>query len=153
MTKNEFDNNGLSFGLTCVILGFILQVVFWGNDIFIWVSVMLIGFGIAGIGVEHEKVYKNSGGASFGVGVLFLLVSFLGVFFFDSVWLKILFILPLMFGIYGVISGLLFYKKMKVNIKVKEVKSRGDMSGWFNLNNISSIIAIISSISTIISNF
>lgn len=153
MAKNEIDNNGLSLGLTFVILGFILQIIFWGNDIFIWVSVILIGFGIAGIGMEFEKVVKNSGGASFGVGVLFLLFSFLGVTFFDSVWLKIIFVFPMMFGIYGVISGSLLYKKIRENVEVKNVKDKKEIPNFISLENVASIIAIISSISTIIANF
>ena len=129
MSKEDLGNTGLSLGLTFIVLGIIIQFVFLDYELALWIATFLIGFGIAGMGIEIEKTNSGKGFDSIGVGTLFFLPSFLSLFNFSNVWIKIILMIPLMIGIFGIILGIskqINLRKNNKNIKENSILNTGE---------------------------
>jgi|SRR5699024_1393927 len=146
--RDEDKEAGISLGLAFIFIGLFLQFIFWGNDIFVWVSTITIGLGIAGIGIEFEKEEYGKGGSNFGVGVFILMIGFLGSMYFEKTIIILFFSIFVFFGLFGVIKGYMEFQQVKDNIKEKRKESL-----LKNVNTIGSILGFLSSITTIIVNF
>jgi len=116
-SDQESSANGIALVCVCLIMGSILPWVFT-NKIVVFISIIIITFGIGGMGFEMEKLRSKIGYSDFfmGMGMLFWGAS--GLFLINSVFFKIIFLLSITFGIFGFISGivkLLFQRKIISN--------------------------------------
>ena len=139
MSKEDLGNTGLSLGLTFIVLGIIIQFVFLDYELALWIATFLIGFGIAGMGIEIEKTNSGKGFDSIGVGTLFFLPSFLSLFNFSNVWIKIILMIPLMIGIFGIILGIskqINLRKNNKNINIIAVFLVEKSCFYFNIEQI-----------------
>lgn len=151
MSKEDLGNTGLSLGLTIIVLGIIIQFVFLDYELALWIATFLIGFGIAGMGIEIEKTNSGKGFDSIGVGTLFFLPSFLSLFNFSNVWIKIILMIPLMIGIFGIILGI--SKQINLRKNNKNIKENSILNTGEKIEIFFSLIGFISNIVTIIAFF
>lgn len=151
MSKEDLGNTGLSLGLTFIVLGIIIQFVFLDYELALWIATFLIGFGIAGMGIEIEKTNSGKGFDSIGVGTLFFLPSFLSLFNFSNVWIKIILMIPLMIGIFGIILGI--SKQINLRKNNKNIKENSILNTGKKIEIFFSLIGFISNIVTIIAFF
>lgn len=110
--SEEIDSiiNGLSLGVTFVIIALLV----WFGNLFhnkiaemIFAMIMLF-IGIAGTFLEVEKANKElKGFGDFGMGTVFSGLAIFLIFKFNIIFLNILCVIILIFGIYCLVSGLL----------------------------------------------
>ena len=158
MSKNSKETNesmedGLGLGLALIILGIIIQFVFWGNDIALWGATICIAAGPAFLGnaLEENKEPKT-GLDDIGVGILIFLPSFLGLFYFSNTFIKILFLLPLIFGLFGILRGTIKQSKNDSSTKIAKPNDTTDSSKKI-ISVVVSITGFLSNVATIIALF
>ncbi len=154
----ESRETGIGLGLAFIILGIIIQFVFFGNDIAIWGATIAIavGIGFLGLSLEANEDPKN-GWSDIGVGALFFLPGFLGVFYFSSTVIKLLCLLPLLVGIFGIVLGIVKQSNISQkldNPSTKETNTADTNSSQRSiLGIIITLTGFLSNIATIISIF
>lgn len=151
MKENNLDKDGISVGLTLIVLGAIIQFVFLNYELALWIATLSIGIGIAAVGFEIEKTPHGKGFDSIGVGVLFILLSFLSLLKFSNVWIRIIILLPLMIGIFGIFSGII--KQIEIKRNKPKTEGKSFLNTRLSIELLFSCVGLISNIVTIIAFF
>lgn len=151
MKENNLDKDGISVGLTFIVLGAIIQFVFLNYELALWIATLLIGIGIAAVGLGIEKTPHGKGFDSIGVGVLFILPSFLSILKFPNIWIRIIVLLPLMLGIFGIFSGII--KQIEIKRNKPKTEGKSFLNTRLSIELLFSCVGLISNIVTIIAFF
>ena len=102
--KNDEFFKGIGLVAALVVCGVLIPILFQGIGGII-IGTIIVVIGICGLGIELDKLY-NSGYTNIFLGLGFILLGILAIFLFPNVLTKIFFLLTLMFGVFGFISGI-----------------------------------------------
>lgn len=104
---------GLSLALAFIIGGIVIPFFFDLTGWTIWSSTVLISIGICGVCFEAGELPRGEGFADIGMGVLFFLPSLLALLQFSNVIVKGIAILGLVFGVFGMLNGVITQYKVR----------------------------------------
>jgi predicted MFS family arabinose efflux permease len=151
--KNDDFFSGIGLGASLIITGIALPFLF-PSKIVMTITVFLIAFGIAGLGIELEKLYQNSGYTNLFMGIGFLLIGISPLILFFNTPTKILFLIMLLISFYAIVSGglkLWHFNKQKTISQDQEKNGTGNLK--LVLNFVLALSGFIANIVTILSFF
>ncbi|KMT62888.1 hypothetical protein [Paenilisteria newyorkensis] len=153
--KNNKDSvfEGLALGVGFVVVGASLPFLFSFDSWLIIISTVSIAIGIMGFGIELEKLGKGYGTGDIFLGLAFLLLGSALLAIFPNIITKIIFLILLLFGIFGFFAGILkFLNSKQKSADKSSVKKNGDPALVFKyvIGAIVSILGCAANVVTIL---
>lgn len=152
--QNDFSTG---FGLVAAfIIAGVASPLLFRNVTMMVVGTLLVAFGIAGFGIELDKIYKVKGFTSIFFGIAFLLIGILLIIWFPNIFTKALLIILLMIGVFGLISGILELRPNNigaVGIKTKQPKEIRKTSLFLIISVIVGTTGFLANVFTILAFF
>lgn len=146
---------GIALIAAFVIVGVAMPLMFRNIPVML-LGTLFIFFGIAGMGIELDKIFGKVGYTEMFLGLGFVLLGIAIVILFPNVVTKILCILLLLVGVFGFIVGLakrLSQKKEQTFVKEKIPKAEKKKFFALVMSVIVGITGFIANICTILAFF
>lgn len=135
--KQEDFFTGIGLVVALVVVGIALPVVFQNIYVMMFGTLLVI-FGICGWGIELDKI-QDRGYTNIFLGLGFILLGTLFVVPFPNIFTKIFFLITLLIGVFGFISGMMKFFAFK-----KETESSKTINSEVkNKNRLTSVVGSI----------
>lgn len=155
--NNKQNDFSTGFGLVAaLIIAGVASPLLFRNVPMIVVGTLLVAFGIAGFGIELDKIYKVKGYTNIFLGSAFLLLGILLVISIPNIFTKSLLIILLMIGVFGLISGIMELRPHNmgiVEIKTKQPKEIRKTSLFLIISIIVGTTGFLANVFTILAFF
>lgn len=162
MSEKSADSSETGYAIGCgfIILGIIIQIVFWGSSISLWLSTISVAFGITfAVTTLDDNNDPKKGYEELGIGIGIFSPSLLGLIFFSNPLAKIPFILIFVLGITLAIQGVIklfkIHQKEKSSTETSEklIKEKADNSFKKLFVAFFTVVALLSNLVTIVAFF
>lgn len=151
MEKEEKFFQGMGLGSALIAAGIALPFLF-PNKITLVIATILIGSGISGFGIELDQIHSTKNNTNTFLGITFLLIGSASLLLFTNLLTKILFLVFLIIGIFGLVQGVLdtVNKKKKHTNTEKNNEQIIIQKKKLNLGYLFSSVGFIADITSII---
>ncbi|MDT2751516.1 MULTISPECIES: hypothetical protein [Enterococcus] len=155
--NNKQNDFSTGFGIVAAfIVAGVASPLLFRNVPMMIAGTLLVALGIAGFGLELDKIYVGKGYINIFWGIAFLLVGILITILLPNIFTKLLLMISLMIGVFGLISGIiesLPYNFGTIEIGEKQPKENKKSSIFLIISIIVGTTGFLANVFTILAFF
>ncbi|MBK0083639.1 hypothetical protein IAE51_06935 [Lactococcus sp. S64] len=124
--KQNDSSSGIGLVAALIVTGVAIPLLF-SNFVTMLVGTFVVAVGIAGFGIELDKIYGGKDYTSMFLGGAFLLIGIVSTILFPNILTKLVLIILLAIGVFGLISGIVKSIPQNSEMDYKKAKQPREM--------------------------